>query len=147
MGDDKCMRVERTDEIDAEAGSAGGSGGRCGGGSLRRADSVLSIRERDILGHTANGMSAGDVADYMRISKRTVEAHLVSVRDKLTARNTANAIAIALRRGIITSLSLAIMSHAMIGQSVVRVRRPNRAATARVAMQRLPRRDTGAEFA
>ncbi|MBT9386653.1 LuxR family transcriptional regulator [Pseudooceanicola sp. CBS1P-1] len=61
----------------------------------------LSLRERDVLGLTADGMQVQQIADNLGIADRTVAHHLGQARQKLFARTTSHAIAIALRAGLI----------------------------------------------
>jgi len=75
-----------------------------GAGAVRMSRSAhLSPRERDCLSCAARGMTYREIADALDISSRTVEQHLASARRKLGAHSTAQAIAIATRRHIITS--------------------------------------------
>lgn len=71
-------------------------------------DSKLTRQETRALSFAASGMTARDIAEHMEISEKTVTAHLSNARGKLTARNTTNAVAIAIRRGIVAGLTLLI---------------------------------------
>lgn len=64
----------------------------------------LSSRELEVLQWTAAGKSQEDVADILSLSIRTVEVHLRSVRTKLSALNTAQAVARAVGMGLIYPL-------------------------------------------
>jgi len=65
----------------------------------------LSAREVDVLTLIASGWSDGEVAARLFISEETVKTHVRHVLDvlaKLRARNRAHAVALGLRRGLIT---------------------------------------------
>lgn len=59
----------------------------------------LSPRERRIVELTAHGKTAGDIADILRISHRTVHAHLQNAGVKLDARNKTQTVVEAMRFG------------------------------------------------
>ena len=61
----------------------------------------LSGRERDVLQWIAAGKTQQDVGDILSIANRTVEVHLRSVREKLKALTTAQAVGRAVRMGLI----------------------------------------------
>ncbi|WP_417727329.1 autoinducer binding domain-containing protein [Roseovarius sp.] len=61
----------------------------------------LSQREREILQWVAEGKSQQDIGDILAISHRTVEVHLRSVRSKLGALTTPQAIGRAVGLGIV----------------------------------------------
>ena len=61
----------------------------------------LSAREREILQWTAAGKTQMDIGDILSISHRTVEVHLKSSRDKLSALTTAQAVARGISAGLI----------------------------------------------
>lgn len=63
---------------------------------------ILSTRERETLQWVADGKSQQDIGDILGISHRTVEVHLRSIRTKLAALTTAQAIGRAIGLGIIT---------------------------------------------
>lgn len=62
----------------------------------------LSPRERRIVELTAHGKTAGDIADILRISHRTVHAHLQNAGVKLNARNKTQTVVEAIRFGQIS---------------------------------------------
>ncbi len=64
----------------------------------------LSLREIEILQWTAAGKTQRDVADILSISDRTVEVHLRSVRAKLCAVTTVQAVARAIGMKLIYPL-------------------------------------------
>ena len=68
-------------------------------GILRRP--ALSGRETEILQWVAAGKSQQDVSDILGIAQRTVEVHLASVRDKLGALNTPQAVARGVSLGLV----------------------------------------------
>jgi DNA-binding NarL/FixJ family response regulator len=64
-------------------------------------DESLTPREIDVLRHLAGGNRNRDIAELLRISEETVKVHLKHIMDKLAANDRTQAVAIALRRGII----------------------------------------------
>jgi two-component system, NarL family, nitrate/nitrite response regulator NarL len=65
------------------------------------APSSLSQREREILGMTAEGKSAAEIADRLYLSPATVKTHLQRIYQKLGVSDRAAAVAEALRRGVL----------------------------------------------
>jgi DNA-binding CsgD family transcriptional regulator len=57
---------------------------------------ILTAREIEILRHMYNGLSRSEIAANMKLSISTVKHHVNSIYDKLTARNLADAISIAI---------------------------------------------------
>jgi len=60
---------------------------------------ALSTRERKVLELTAFGKTAGEIADLLDISQRTVHAHLQNASVKLNASNKTHTVVEALRYG------------------------------------------------
>lgn len=60
---------------------------------------ALSTRERRVLELTAFGKTAGDIAEVLDISQRTVHAHLQNASVKLNASNKTHTVVEALRYG------------------------------------------------
>lgn len=65
------------------------------------ADESLTVREIDVLKHLAGGNRNRDIADLLSISEETVKVHVKHVMEKLGASDRTQAVAIAVRRGII----------------------------------------------
>jgi DNA-binding NarL/FixJ family response regulator len=65
------------------------------------ADEVLTAREIDVLKHLAGGNRNQDIADLLSISEETVKVHVKHLMEKLGASDRTQAVAIAVRRGII----------------------------------------------
>jgi DNA-binding NarL/FixJ family response regulator len=65
------------------------------------ADAALTGRERDVLRHVAGGNRNRDIADRLFISEETVKVHIKHIMEKLGATDRTQAVAIAIRRGII----------------------------------------------
>ncbi|MCR9284888.1 MAG: helix-turn-helix domain-containing protein [Rhodobacteraceae bacterium] len=63
---------------------------------------ALSTRERKVLELTAYGKTAGEIADVLDISQRTVHAHLQNASVKLNASNKTHTVVEALRYGQIS---------------------------------------------
>ena len=61
----------------------------------------ITPRERDILTWAASGKTAWEIGEILHISKRTVDEHLAKVARKLNATNRPQAIARAIRHGLI----------------------------------------------
>jgi DNA-binding NarL/FixJ family response regulator len=64
-------------------------------------DESLTPRELEVLQQVAGGNRNRDIAELLRISEETVKVHIKHIMDKLVARDRTQAIAIAVRRGII----------------------------------------------
>ncbi|HEY0754330.1 MAG TPA: response regulator transcription factor [Ktedonobacteraceae bacterium] len=64
--------------------------------------SELSEREREILQGVARGERSKEIAAHLGISIRTVGAHLASIYTKLGVDSRASAVALALKRGLLT---------------------------------------------
>ena len=64
-------------------------------------DEDLTPREIEVLQKIAGGNRNRDIADLLFISEETVKVHIKHVMDKLGAQDRTQAIAIAVRRGII----------------------------------------------
>ncbi|MGA8845496.1 MAG: AAA family ATPase [Nocardioides sp.] len=77
-------------------GSAAQDSGRSSNGSLS-----LTTREREILGHVAEGRSNGEIAKLLFISTKTVSVHVSNILGKLDAAGRTEAAAIARRRGLL----------------------------------------------
>ena len=67
----------------------------------RRPDAPLSKREAEILQMVAYGATTKEVAHDLAISPHTVKTHLERIFEKLGANDRAQAVAIAIRRGIV----------------------------------------------
>lgn len=63
---------------------------------------VLTAREREVLGLVAMGRGTSSIAAALGVSGSTVETHVRHLLDKLGARNRAHAIALGLQRGEIS---------------------------------------------
>ncbi len=64
-------------------------------------DEVLTAREIEVLQRIGGGNRNKDIADLLFISEETVKVHIKHIMDKLGAKDRTQAIAIAVRRGII----------------------------------------------
>jgi DNA-binding CsgD family transcriptional regulator len=76
--------------------------GRIDRDGLRRSESVLTNREREVLAMVAMGHSSALIAAALGVATSTVESHVRHCLDKLGARNRAHAIALGLRAGEIS---------------------------------------------
>lgn len=61
----------------------------------------LSPRERECIALAARGLASADISERLHITVRTVQMHFDSVRAKLGAANRQEAVALAMKRGII----------------------------------------------
>jgi DNA-binding NarL/FixJ family response regulator len=64
-------------------------------------DDDLTGRETEVLGLVASGKRNRMIADYLFISEETVKVHVKHIMEKLGATDRTEAVAIAVRRGII----------------------------------------------
>ena len=64
-------------------------------------DEALTERERSVLQEVAGGNRNKDIAVHLFISEETVKVHIKHIMEKLGARDRTEAVAIAVRRGII----------------------------------------------
>jgi len=64
-------------------------------------DESLTAREIDVLRHIAGGNRNRDIAERLFISEETVKVHVKHIMEKLGATDRTQAVAIAVRRGII----------------------------------------------
>ena len=78
---------------------------RQGSTSARRPNSHLTKREDEILRFIVAGKSSREIADTLGISSKTVDNLRAHVLQKLGARNTAEAIVIALQTGLVSDVS------------------------------------------
>ncbi|WP_207532441.1 response regulator [Desertivirga arenae] len=62
---------------------------------------LLTNRDKEILALVAEGLTNNEIADKIFTSRRTVEGHRQSLKEKAGAKNTAQLIAFAIRQGII----------------------------------------------
>lgn len=62
----------------------------------------LTQREIQVITSVAAGNTQDEIADLLDITSFTVNAHLDKIREKLNAKNTVNAVAIAFQKRIIT---------------------------------------------
>jgi DNA-binding NarL/FixJ family response regulator len=64
-------------------------------------DESLTTREVEVLRQVGGGNRNRDIADLLHISEETVKVHVKHIMDKLGAKDRTQAVAIAVRRGII----------------------------------------------
>lgn len=102
-----CSTAEMVATVTAAALGAGEPRGRLANvflrGGLRREgpNAVLTRREIEVLQMLANGASSGDVATKLFISGKTVKNHLAHIYSKLGATSRTQAVAKAVRLGIV----------------------------------------------
>jgi two-component system, NarL family, response regulator LiaR len=61
----------------------------------------LSDREREVLYHICKGLSNFEIADLLRLSKRTVDKHRENILLKTNSNNTASLVIFAIKNGIV----------------------------------------------
>lgn len=61
----------------------------------------LSLREREVFKHLAEGISIKDIADKLIISRKTVESHKYNIMEKLKAKSIVELTKIAIKRNLI----------------------------------------------
>jgi DNA-binding NarL/FixJ family response regulator len=64
-------------------------------------DETLTAREAEVLRHLADGNRNKDIGELLFISEETVKVHIKHIMEKLGASDRTQAVAIAIRRGII----------------------------------------------
>lgn len=64
-------------------------------------DDILSEREIEIIRLCASGLTAQQIADKLKLSRRTVEAHKSNIFGKLDCKSTAELVQYAFRNGLI----------------------------------------------
>lgn len=64
-------------------------------------DETLTPREIEVLTHIADGNRNREIGAKLFISEETVKVHIKHIMDKLNANDRTQAVAIAIRRGII----------------------------------------------
>ncbi len=69
----------------------------------RRKRPSLSPREKDVLKCLVRGLANKEIADFLGLAEPTVKMHLVSVFEKLGARDRTQAAMLAVQRGLLTA--------------------------------------------
>jgi DNA-binding NarL/FixJ family response regulator len=64
-------------------------------------DEALTVREVEVLWHIAEGRRNREIGERLFVSEKTVKAHVKHIMEKLCANDRTQAVAIAVRRGII----------------------------------------------
>ena len=64
--------------------------------------SRLNKREHDVLDMVADGLSAQEIAEQIKLSVRTIEWHMHQAMQKLGAKNRVQAVVLAIRNGLIS---------------------------------------------
>lgn len=65
-------------------------------------DTILTKREKEIIKHSCEGKSSNQIAEFMNISKRTVEQHKNNIFKKMGFNSTLEMITYAIESGIIS---------------------------------------------
>lgn len=69
----------------------------------RRSRASLSPRENDVLRCIVRGLANKEIADFLGLAEPTVKMHLVSVFEKLGARDRTQAAMLAVKRGLLSA--------------------------------------------
>jgi DNA-binding NarL/FixJ family response regulator len=69
--------------------------------SVAGKNAALSEREEEVLFHICKGLSNKEIAEYLNISKRTVDKHRENLLLKTASKNTAGLVMYAIRSGIV----------------------------------------------
>jgi DNA-binding NarL/FixJ family response regulator len=69
--------------------------------AMRLSFEELTVREIEVLGHAARGVSNKEIARLLDVAEGTVKTHIHAVLKKLNAMSRTEAVAIAVRRGIV----------------------------------------------
>jgi DNA-binding CsgD family transcriptional regulator len=94
----------RRDADDADSGDAGGEDTGSWIATGEEADEpggTLSSREREVLALLAGGASNKEIAIALTLSISTVKFHVAAITEKLGARSRVDAVAIAVRAGLV----------------------------------------------
>lgn len=97
---------------------------------------TLTQSQRKTLELAANGLKTEEIADDLHVCRRTVEAHLSGARNKLGARTTTHAAALAVRSGIIKVLCLVLAVNALSLNYSIDMGRPVRTTVRVVRINR-----------
>ena len=68
---------------------------------MRTGVDVLTPRQRDVLTHVADGRTTDEIARILGLSPHTVKNYLERIYERLDTRDRTQAVAIALREGIL----------------------------------------------
>lgn len=90
VSDGRMLRMRAHDEATPHSGTR----------TANRAE-TLSRREREVLSMLAGGRTVGEIATDLVLSPFTVRTHVRNAKDKLQARTTAHAVAIALEQKVL----------------------------------------------
>jgi DNA-binding NarL/FixJ family response regulator len=73
------------------------------GNNMETIVAPLTVRERQILNHIANGNTNKQIARLLSISEQTIKNHVSAILRKLNANDRAHAVVLAIRRGLISA--------------------------------------------
>jgi len=83
------------------AGQAGGAGARSGHAHASGVGSDLTVRELEVLGLVAQGLTDRQIADALFVSRNTVGVHVSRILGKLAVATRTEAAAVAYRTGLV----------------------------------------------
>ena len=73
------------------------------GSNMETIVAPLTVRERQILNHIANGNTNKQIARLLSISEQTIKNHVSAILRKLNANDRAHAVVLAIRHGLISA--------------------------------------------
>ena len=73
------------------------------GNNMETIVAPLTVRERQILNHIANGNTNKQIARLLSISEQTIKNHVSAILRKLNANDRAHAVVLAIRHGLISA--------------------------------------------
>jgi DNA-binding NarL/FixJ family response regulator len=100
-GQDLEQDNDREADTDSEDGRNASSSWTVHGDAADEPGSTLSVREREVLTLLAGGASNKEIALALSLSVSTVKFHVASITGKLGARSRVDAVAIAVRAGLV----------------------------------------------
>lgn len=65
----------------------------------------LNSKELDIISHSANGLTAKQIARQTGLEHRTVESYVATIKKKLGAKNITHAVYIAYSNSVVSGIS------------------------------------------